>query len=269
VKRLLVAVAAAALAGCAQPREDGAKHPPSDDADAQAAATAADVARALGQTAGVSAQLHLQLTEPGHDAQSFSVSLWCTPDGRVRVLATAEAGVEFCSALLRADGSYEAWLPRAKVGSRGSLDAAVKEDSHHAGLLAALRVVAKELTDGPLPLGGPYHAGPGPGTLLCPAGAGLTAQLAVDRDARTVTSKRLFEGDHELVTIAYDRYDGHDEERRAGRARLTFPEDQTRVLIRLVDFNGVPTISEERMRFTLPEGAELVPLREFLSRMGE
>lgn len=258
---LTLALGAAALvlaAGCGT-RTD----PPAGD-DAKAAASAAEVAQHLGVTVAATADAMVKIVEPGRDAQSFHVYLYCDDDGAVRVVAQLKT-VEFCSALLQADGRYLAWLPRAKAGARGDLD----DEPEQGGLLAVLRQAASELTAGPIPPAARIAAGPAPGTVLAVLPTGLTAQLTLDAGTRTVTAKRLLDGEgRELVRIAYERYRPSDELTRATIVRLTMP-DGVEATVMVQKFEPLGGISDETMRLALPDGALLLPLREFLARMGE
>jgi hypothetical protein len=264
----IAALIALALAGCgtrpAGPVGADADHPRTDNA---AMAAAADIIRAAGQTPAAVAEATVRIKAPEQDAERFQLWLWCSLDGRVRILATFK-DVEFCSAILRADGTYEAWLPRAKLASKGRLDD--DADPRRGGLLAALRLAAAEVRDGPLPPAGEYRAGPAPTTLLFAEAGGLSAQATIDPAERTVLSKRLFASDgSELATATYQRWKEFDELRRATSVALAFPGDATEVGFSVRKVESVGDVSEERMRFALPEGAPVVPLREFLAHLGD
>jgi hypothetical protein len=264
----IVALIALALAACgtrpAGPVGADADHP---KGDAAASAQAGDIIRAVGQTPAAVAEATVRIKPPEQDAERFQLWLWCAVDGRVRILATFK-DVEFCSALLRADGTYEAWLPRAKLASRGKLDD--DADPRRGGLLAALRLAAAEIREGPLPTATDYRSGPTPATLLFAETGGLSAQATVDAGERTVLAKRLFAADgSELATVTYQRWKEFDELRRATVAGLAFPGDPTEVGVIVRKVESVGDISEDRMRFALPDGAPVVPLREFLAHLGD
>ncbi len=266
------------------------------DRNAEATATAIGVAQRLGQTPAAAARANIRIKQPDQDAQTFQLYLWCAPDGRVRVNAT-KVDVEFCSALVAADGTYTAWLPRAKLSAHGNLRGGIhggdttpradqqpsvqpsvqtKERKDQAPtaaetqLLLQLTMIASELTAGPLPLMGPFHAGAKKDTITCPAGGGLVAELDIDASERVVDAKRLLQADgKQVVSITYSRYKQFDEQRRPTQARVAVAGDLSEIIFTIGRFDGLPAISDERMRLEPPSDARDVPLDEFLQHLGD
>ncbi|MBA3708945.1 MAG: hypothetical protein H0W83_09030 [Planctomycetes bacterium] len=253
-----------ALAGC--PRAQPVKQ---QAAGLDATAMAVEVARAHGQTQALTADVIILVKPPKQDTTTFKLNVWCAADGRTRILAS-KFDVDFCSALIAADGTLAAFLPRARVMVHADPKAPVDGARPPPVWLADLHLLSAELSDGPMPMRGPYITGAKADVFTCPSGPDLVAELEIDPETWFVRTKRLLRTDGALAaTCTYDRYRAFDECHRATRMRLAIPDDATETTFVLKQLSALPMITEETMRFTMPDGMREVPMQEFLDRMGE
>ena len=229
------------LTACGSGRAD----PPPDAGALRARLVSAEV---------VVASLLLQTQPAAGEGETFSLRLWAAADGQVRVRAQKLDG-DFLEALIRADGAYEAWLPREKVATSGRLDAADVPM-----LLGDLRLLLAELRHGPLPPG----VVPGPGWTWSADGREVALTLGVDG---LPTAKTLGRAGAEELALAYAQWKDFDGLLRPVSVRLHQLASGDRLAIRLKSFDTPPVISAERMALRVPDGTERVAPAEFNQRM--
>ena len=242
--RLLLIVAVVLLAGCA-------------DTPRPSAPDLAGLRARLGLADVFTASLLVQITPATGDGEQFSLRLWRNSDGAVRVRAQ-KLDVDFLEALLRADGGYEALLPRERVATAGALaspDAPL--------LLRDLQLLLSDLRDGPLPR-----------TVVPTGEAGRLTwtetnwnyelDLAVDG---LPSAKRLSADGVVQRDITYARWQAYEGLMRPSQVRLRVAGDDGVMAIRLKSFDTPPTISAERMALRLPDGVERVTPAEFSRRL--
>jgi hypothetical protein len=235
---VLIAIALA-LCGCPSGRGDA---PPVEVATIRAAHTTAPACRAT---------LTVRTQPDGGEAVTLSLHVWADADGAVR-LKVAKLDVDVLDLLLRPDGTYLAWAPRAQEQAQGRL-----VDADLPPLLPRLALIAAELTQGPLPTG------------ITPADAtgalfwtqdGLQVQLttAADGTARTKTFTR----GSETLRLEYGPYQDYDGLRRARRLVFTGLGMSATAILR--ELAPVPRISPEGMRVVPSATAPVVPLTVLL-----
>jgi hypothetical protein len=229
------------LTACGSGRAD----PPPDAAGLRARLVSAEV---------VVASLLLQTRPAVGEGETFSLRLWAAADGRVRVRAQ-KLDVDFLEALIRADGAYEAWLPREQVATSGRLDAA-----DALPLLADLRLLLAELRHGPLPPG----VVPGPGWTWSADGREVALTLGVDG---LPTAKSLGRAGTEELALGYAQWKHFDGLLRPVSVTLRQIASGDTVAIRLKSLDDPPVISAERMALRVPDGVERVEPAEFNRRM--
>jgi hypothetical protein len=229
------------LSACGSGRAD----PPPD---------AAALRARLGSAEVIAASLLLQTQPAQGDGETFTLRLWAAADGQVRVRAQ-KLDVDFLEALIRADGAYEAWLPREKAATSGRLD-----DAQVPLLLADLRLLLAELRHGPLPPG----VVPGPGWTWSADGRDLA--LGLDHDGLPSTKTLNRAGAVELE-LAYAQWKDFDGLLRPVSVRLHQVASGDRLAIRLKSLDTPPVISAERMTLRVPEAAERVEPAAFSRRM--
>lgn len=222
----------------------------------------AEARERLGQTPCLAAAMLIKSMPRDGGGELFTLQLWATADGRVRVLAH-KLDVDFLSALVAADGTYTAVLPRAKVWTRGKLGAA--DDP---ALLRDLALLVGELRNGPIPPG-PATGIPGGWRMRDPA-TGWTAELSVDTISGMPTAKRLLAADGTMLRrLAYGRWQSYDSLVRPSTVTLEVAGDDATYAIRLKHLESLPEISPERMAMQPPGGAAEVDAATFAQRMQE
>jgi hypothetical protein len=248
------------------------------------ATDAATILATYRATPAADAVLSLRVKPAKGDALSFQLHLWCAPDGRVRIIAS-RLDVDFCSAVLGPDGSYRVVLPRAHLAAVGTFGDAERHTL--SPLLTHPALIADELRSGPLPPDGPWRAGDeiidGHPTLSATAAAGVRASATWDPATGLVTDKTLLvlpgeDGrDGDLIRIAYSHERDFDGLQRPTRAVVGVPGPDismqgptaTTVTIGLKSFDGLGSISDERMHLDVPADARTVPLDELLKHLGD
>lgn len=242
--RWALAPALLALAACTGPREP-----------ADAGALAARVAEFHRATPAARAAITARVQEQGREPETITVHLWSAADGRLRV-KLAKLDVEVLDLLLRADGTYLAWAPRAGETAQGRL-----ADPATPALLPRLRRIAAEITDGPLPRGARPQAD---GARLRWDEPPLAAELECAADGSAVR-KRLLAGGEERLALDYSRYRAFDGVQRAGRVRLSGAGLEVTAVLR--DLNPVGDISAEGLRVEPRADARAVPMAELLEHL--
>lgn len=236
-------------AGCSSIRQHGAEVDP------------AAVRARLGQAPCAVASLLIKIEPKEGEGELFTLRLWVAGDGRVRVLAH-KLDVDFLSALVEADGSYVALLPREKVWTRGHLGS--PDDPL---LLRDLAVMVAEVCQGPIPPGAATAAD---GHWRIRDAAGWTADLAFDPVSGKPSGKRLLAADgSEGRRLAYARWQVFDGLDRPTAVVLNVVGDTATYAIRLKSLDAPPGISAERMALHIPEGASEIAVAEFAKRVGE
>ncbi len=243
-RRWALALALLALAACTDPRDP-----------ADGGARAAQVAAFHGATPAVRAAITARVQEQGRDPETVSVHLWSAADGRLRV-KLAKLDVEVLDLLLRPDGSYLAWAPRAGETAQGRL-----ADAGTPALLPRLRLIAGEFTEGPLPRAARARAD---GALLRWDADGLEAELETAADGSALR-KRLRAGGEERLVLDYSRYRAFEGLQRAGRLRLAGAGLEVTAVLR--DLNPVGDISADGMRVEPRADARVVPVADLLEHL--
>ena len=212
----------------------------------------------LGHADTVVASLLIRTEPVQGEGEQFTLRLWSTADGAVRLRAQ-KLDVDVLDALVRADGAYDALLVRERVATAGRLGGA--DDPL---LLRDLRLMMSELRDGPLPRGAVAT-----GTaqqLTWPDALGWQAELDLGPDGLP-TAKRLRAGEVVVRTIAYARWQTNDGLTRASQVRLHGAAEDGVLAIRVKSLDTPPVISPERMALRIPDDVERVDPVEFTQRM--
>lgn len=211
----------------------------------------------LGSADVIAASLLVQITPATGEGDVFSVRLWRAGDGAVRLRAQ-KLDVDFLDALVRADGGYEALLPRERVATAGRLGS--PDDPP---LLRDLQLLLGELRDGPLPRDAMVG---GDARHLTWRQAGWTAELDLAGDGLPGAKRLVVDGTVQRE-LTYARWQAFEGLNRPVQVRLRVPGDDGVLAIRLKSLDTPPVISPERMALRIPEGVERVDAAEFTRRM--
>lgn len=223
---------------------------------------ATDALRArLGTASCVAASLLVRVVPPDGEGEMFTLRVWSPPDGRVRVIAH-KLDVDFLSALVAADGSYTAVLPREQVWARGRLGSA--DDPL---LLRDLALLVAEIRHGPLPPDAVATPDPDQALRFADRATGWTAVLRLGADGLPVGKRLLAADGREQRRLAYDRWQAFEGLQRPSVVGLTVAGDPASCTIRLKSFDAPPMISDERMTLRLPDAAVEVAPQEFARRL--
>lgn len=216
----------------------------------------------LGSAPCVAASLLVRIVPPEGEGELFTLRVWSPPDGRVRVLAH-KLDVDFLSALVAADGTYLAVLPRERVWARGRLGSASDPV-----LLRDLALLVAEVRHGPLP----------PGMTVTPAaarcvrfsdqGTGWTAELDIGADGLPLGKRLLAADGSEVRRLRYDRWQAFEGLLRPSVVGLTVTGDPATCTIRLKSFDAPPAISDERMQLQPPAEAVEVSPEDLARQLG-
>ncbi len=214
-----------------------------------------------GQPRAVAATLLLKTTDATGDSTQVTIYLWRAADGRTRLLLT-KVDVDVLSALIQADGSFTAFAPRSGLRTAGDLS-----DPDLPAGLADLRLLLKELCDGPLPPG--LTKGEHDNVLTGPTDGGLTATVTVSPTTDEITEKDLHNRSGGLVYLL--RYSGTKDFDGIHRATKvdTVVGNGSSLTAYLRRFEVLGDISPERMRFAIPDTATAVPPAEFLEHLDQ
>ncbi len=252
----LVLATALAAAGCARP----AAAPVS----ASVADTAARVLAFHGHAQALSAELLLRIKPPQQDAVTITAHVWVHTDGRVRMNAS-KLDVTFCQALIEADGSCTAWLPRAKLVTRTP---AAADGRKLPPFLSDLQLMASELRDGPL-LPSVYVSNSSVPPLLRQPNRDGSILVQVNSDGSAALKKFLDAADGERLTLVYSNYKTFETLRRASLVQMQTPNDLTDVRISVRALEELPAISNERLRLNVPADAVAVDIDTFIDHLGD
>jgi len=259
MSRCAIAVLGLALAGCGPGRQT----PPVIGADT--AAKRAAQAQAWHQGAAtITADLLVRIKPAGRDALTFTVNIWSPADGRIR-LQVSKVGVSGFDALIQPDGAFT-------VVSRE--DDVVDDDLERVfaadlGAGAALARLVEELKLGPLPAAAGFAADGGILTALDPA-TGLSVAIAFAEQPEQIASKSWRDpAGAEQMRLDYARYKTFDGLQRPSLMTISIPGRDGEYLVRVQDLNVVPSISDGRMRLSVPEGRPHLAFDAFLKRLGE
>ncbi len=217
-----------------------------------------ELSRRLGRSPVVVASLLIRVEPEQGEGELFSLRLWATADGAVRLRAK-QFDVDFLDALVRADGAYEAVLVREGVATAGKLGG-----DGDPPLLRDLRLLMAELRDGPLPPGVEVN---GTATRLdWRDPLGWDGELDLGADGLPV-AKRLLAGGVSARSLSYGPWQAFEGLTRAGQVRLRVADVPGLTVIRIKSLDSPPTISDERMALRIPDGVERVEPAEFSKRM--
>jgi hypothetical protein len=210
--------------------------------------------RSWGRAPCFSADLVARVAPPQGEPETVSVAVDRRDDGRLRV-DLSKLDVQAANVLMEPDGACVAWLPRthrvARAPAGGGADTGMP-------LIAALRLISRELAEGPATT--PLSSGGREGWIF--------HQEPCDADGRpTVT--RVSDADGTVrFTLRYDRWQTFGEVERPARCRLTLA-DGTIIDLRLRSFRVLGSISVGRFRLEVPEDAETVPWQRLGESLGE
>jgi hypothetical protein len=216
----------------------------------------------LGSASCVAAALLVRIVPVDAEGELFTLRVWSPADGRVRVIAH-KLDVDFLSALVAADGSYTAVLPREKIWTRGRLGGAGDPL-----LLRDLSLLVAEIRHGPLPPDAAAVSGPGRTLGFPDRATGWEAVLNLGVDGLPVGKRLLAADGGEQRRLSYDRWQGFDGLLRPSVVGLTVAGDPGSCTVRLKSLDAPPTISDERMTLRLPEAAVEVAPAELARRIG-
>lgn len=225
---------------------------------------AADALRArLGAAACVTASLLVRIVGADGEGEIFTLRLWAPGDGRVRVLAN-KLDVDFLTALVAADGTYTAVLPRARLWTRGRLGGA--DDPV---LLRDLALLVAEVAQGPVPARAAVGAGPDGQWRFADPATGWQAAVRIGGDGLPSGKTLSGRDGAELRRLAYSRWQDFDGLHRPSVTELRAAGDPSVCTIRVKTLDAPPTISPERMALAVPDGAAEVAPAEFTRRIGD
>lgn len=226
------------------------------------APAAAEALRArLGSAPCLAASLLVRIVPPEGEGELFTLRLWSPADGRVRVLAH-KLDVDFLSALVAADGSYTAVLPREQVWTRGRLGTASDPP-----LLRDLALLVAEVRHGPLPPQAVVSAGTDRTLDFADRATGWAARLSLGADGLPSAKLLLAADGSQQRRLGYDRWQSFEGLLRPTVVGLTVAGDQSVCTVRLKALDAPPAISPERMALHLPTGAVEVAPEELARRL--
>lgn len=257
MRALMIICVALVLAACGSTKT--AK--PRALSEADAARIARETIAYQGHADTVACDLMVRVAAPGRDSLIFTINLWSPKDGRTR-LKISKLGFDFCDAVVRPDGSFDAYLSRSNESVRGTLRDLLPADS--AGNLA---LMINEFKDGPLPVGVALTPGDNSVQFTDPM-TGLRAVAEPASDGPGLGSKVIVAGT-EAFKIAYAQYQDMDGLRRPSRVTVTSSKDPTEVAIRVRSIDVLPDISAGRMTVSIPDKAREISLPDFLRRIDE
>lgn len=218
-----------------------------------------------GQPRAVAATLLVKTTDTTGDSTQVTVYLWRAADGRTRLLLT-KVDVDVLAALIQPDGSFVAFAPRSNLRTSGDLS-----DPNLPSGLADLRLLLNEICDGPLPPG--LAIGEHANVLTGPVSGGLTATVTVSPTTDEIVEKVLHDRSGGLVyQLRYSATKDFDSIHRATKVDTIVGTGtaQTYSLTAYVRrFEVLGDISAERMRFTIPDAAQVVLPAEFLEHVDQ
>jgi hypothetical protein len=221
-------------------------------------------ARAFHRTAPcVAAALLVKVKPAGRDSLTFTINVWTTPDGRIR-LAGSKVGFTGFEGLVQPDGGF--LILAGDEACRDDLEAAFARDLEPGAQLARL---VEELTLGPVPgaetlaVAGRHLLGRDPAT-----GHAIDLELAPDRDEALRKTWRDADG-QELMRLEYSRYKAFDGLQRPSVMRVAVAGHPGDFLVRIQQLDVLPSVSDQRMALAPPDGAKPLPFADFLKRLGE
>lgn len=211
----------------------------------------------------VAAALLVKIKPEGKSSLTFTINVWTTADGRVR-LQGSKVGFSGFEALIEPDGTFVV-LAGDEV-CRDDLEVAFAKLLGPGAQLARL---VEELTLGPVPGAETLSVA---GRILSandPAlGHALTLELAPDRDEALRKTWYAADG-RELLRLDYSRYKTFDGLQRPSGVRLVIAEHPGEFLIRIQQLDVLPSISTSRMTLEPGAGARALPFSDFLKRLGD
>lgn len=242
IKRLAcVAGCALVLSGCPEVRPTGS----ATQALVQAAHVVAPACRAT---------LTVRVVPDGGEAVTLAVHVWADVDGSVRI-KVAKLEVDILDLVMRPDGTYLAWSPRAQEQAMGTVS-----EANLPALLPRLALIADELTKGPLPTG---VAATHDGSAWTWTQGDLQVRLETAPDGTALV--KTFTRGAETLRLTYGTYHDYDGLRRARRMQLSgFGLSATAVLRELAP---VPMVSPEGMRVSPAADAPVVPISALLEHL--
>lgn len=251
----------------AVPAEDG-RTPPIIEAGI---ARVAELLTAHGRADTVTCDLLVRAKPADGDAITFQIFLWCPADGRIRLKAS-KLDVDFCEALVQADGSFTAILVRSREVVRGNLKDVRVLDAQGRPLgppfLGYLALLVAEAKTGPIPDQGVTAVHERRIEAKDPT-SGLAVGVELNADD-TAAAKRFYDAPgKESLRFDYSRYQAFDGLRRPAKLQVTVPNDPSEYGVRVREIDVVPAIDQERMRLEVSQGLREIKLMEFLDRLRE
>ncbi len=211
----------------------------------------------------VAVDLLVRVKPAGRDALQFSVNLWSTADGRVRI-ALSKVGVSGFEALIHPDGAIGA-VGRGGERVVDDLEAAFADD---VAADAHLALLIEEFKRGPLPAARSFTAAGR--TLSCTDPAtGLRVVVTLAADSPQAVSKSFTDAKGtEILRFDYARYKNLDGLQRPSLITIVVPSAPGAYAMRVQNVDVLPAIGEQRMALTLPDGAAM-DFAGFVRQLGE
>ena len=226
--------------------------------------TLVDQARAFHHAAPcIAAALLVKVKPEGRDSLTFTINIWVTPDGRVR-LQGSKVGFSGFEALAQTDGQFV--VLAGDEACRDDLEAVFAKDL---GPGAQLARMVEELTLGPVPgaevltISDRTLSGTDPAT-----GQAVTLELAPDSTMAVRKTWRAADG-RELMRLEYSRYKAFEALQRPSLMRVVLADHPGEFLIRVQSIDALPSISDSRMTLKPAATAKALPFADFLKRLGE
>lgn len=246
-------------------------HPQTPPILAAGIARVAELLNVHGRAETITASLLIRVKPADGDAITFQIFLWCPADGRIRLKAS-KLDVDFCDALVQADGSFTAVMVRSNEVVRGNLKDISVLDQQGKPLgppfLGYLALLVAEAKTGPIPDQG-VTAVHERRIEAKDATSGLGVGVDLNADD-TAASKRFYDAPgKESLRFDYSRYQEFDGLRRPAILKVTVPNDPSDYLVRVREIDVVPSIDPQRMKLEVSQGLKEIKLMEFLDRLRE
>jgi len=226
--------------------------------------TLVDQARTFHHSAPcIAAALLVKVKPEGRDSLTFTINIWATADGRVR-LQGSKVGFSGFEALTQADGQFV--VLAGDEACRDDLEAAF---ANELGPNAQLARLVEELTLGPVPgaetltVADRTLSGTDPATAQA-----VTVELAPDSTMAIRKIWRVADG-RELMRLEYSRYKAFEALQRPSLLRVVIADHPGEFLIRVQSIDVLPAVSDSRMTLAPAATAKPLPFADFLKRLGE
>lgn len=257
-----------------QPAPSAEQQPPDPHTPPILEAGIARVAELLtfhGRAETITCELLIRMKPVNGDAVTFQIFLWCPADGRIRLRAS-KLDVDFCEALVQADGSFTAVLVRSREVVRGNVKDISVLDAQGRPLgppfLAYLPLLVAEAKTGPIPDSG-VTAVHERRIEAKDATSGLAVGVDLNAD-NTAASKHFYDAPgKESLRFDYSRYQEFDGLRRPAKLQVTVPNDPSEYGVKVRGIGVVGSIDPVRMKLETSQGLREIKLMEFLGRLRE